>query len=326
MPKLSIIIPCYYNEENIPITTRTLVETEKLFPKDVEVEYVMVDDGSKDGTLDALYNFYHEYPDRVKVIKLAGNVGSYNAILAGMGQATGDCCTVIAADLQDPPEMIPKMYEYWRSGIKLVIANRQDRDDPFLTKIFANVFQSLIRKFGLKQLPEGGYDFVLFDKQLKDEVVAMDEKNTNVLYLLSWLGYDYVNIPYKRREREVGKSRWTFKKKLKLFIDSFVAFSFFPIRIISLLGLFLGGFAFLYALFIIGAKLFGWVPVEGWTSVMVVLLTVSSFQMIALGIIGEYVWRGLDAARKRPNYVIESMTDTVSTASVEVRKKVPSEV
>ncbi|MEM7367602.1 MAG: glycosyltransferase family 2 protein [Bacteroidota bacterium] len=326
MPKLSIIIPCYYNEENIPITSKILVETEKLFPPDVEVEYVMIDDGSKDGTLDALNDFFQAYPKQVKILKLAGNVGSYNAILAGMAHATGDCCTVIAADLQDPPEMIPKMYEYWRSGIKLVIANRQDRDDPFLTKIFANIFQSLIRKFGLKQLPEGGFDFVLFDKQLKDEVVAMDEKNTNVLYLLSWLGYDYVNIPYKRREREVGKSRWTFTKKLKLFIDSFVAFSFFPIRIISLLGLVLGGFALAYALFIIGAKLFGWVPVEGWTSVMVVLLTVSSFQMIALGIIGEYVWRGLDAARKRPNYVIESIQQYSEDKQALPEKRIKSNV
>ncbi|MEM7655128.1 MAG: glycosyltransferase family 2 protein [Bacteroidota bacterium] len=314
MAKLSIIIPCYYNEDNIPITGQKLIANEALFPVGTEFEYVMVDDGSQDGTLQALETFHGQYPNRVKVLKLAGNVGSYNAILAGMNHATGDCCTVIAADLQDPPEMIPKMFNYWSNGIKLVIGNRADRDDPWLTKIFAQTFQYLIRKFGLKQLPEGGFDFVLFDRQLKEEVVAMNEKNTNVLYLLSWLGYDSVNIPYKRREREVGTSRWTFKKKLKLFIDSFVAFSFFPIRLISILGLVLGGSALLYAIFLVGAKLFGWVTVEGWTTVMVVLLTVSSFQMIALGIIGEYVWRALDAARKRPNFVVESILEPQITA------------
>ena len=320
MPRLSIIIPCYFNEENIPPTTKTLIETEKLFPEGVEVEYVMIDDGSGDNTLEKLYEFQKQYPDRVKVVKLASNFGSYNAILAGMKYATGDCCTVIAADLQDPPEMIPQMYDYWAKGIKLVIANRQDRDDPLFTRLFANIFQHLIRKFGLKDLPEGGYDFVLFDKKLKEEVVNMDEKNTNVLYLLSWLGYDYVNIPYKRQKREVGKSRWTFRKKLKLFIDSFVAFSFFPIRMITAAGFILGGIAFLYALFVIFIRLFGEVTVEGWSSVMVVILLVSAFQMIGIGIIGEYVWRTLDASRNRPNYIVESVNqETVPT--VETQEK-----
>lgn len=307
MPKLSIIIPCYFNEDNIPITSQQLIENEALFPAGTEFEYVMVDDGSKDGTLEALYQFQAAYPKRVTVVKLAGNVGSYNAILAGMHHATGDCCTVIAADLQDPPEMIPRMFHYWEQGIKLVIANREKRDDPFFTKIFAQLFQSLIRKFGLKQLPAGGYDFVLFDQQLRKEVIAMNEKNTNVLYLLSWLGYDFVSIPYQRREREVGTSHWTFKKRVKLFIDSFVAFTFFPIRVISLLGLILGGIALIYAVFLIGARLSGWIQVEGWTTVMVVMLTVSSFQMIALGILGEYIWRTLDASRNRPNFVVESI-------------------
>jgi dolichol-phosphate mannosyltransferase len=312
MPKLSIIIPCYHNEENIPLLVPKLVANESRFPVGTVFEYVMVDDGSKDGTLEALYSFHKQYPDRVKVLKLAGNVGSYNAILAGMNHANGDCCTVISADLQDPPEMIPNLFAYWVKGIKLVIANREKRNDPFLTKLFAQIFQSLVRKFGLSQLPKGGYDFVLFDKQLKDEVVAMDEKNTNVLYLLLWLGYDFVTVPYQRQERKLGKSHWTLRKKLKLFIDSFVAFSFFPIRLISALGLFLGIIALLYAGFILGAKLFGWISVEGWTTVMIVLLSVSAFQMIALGIIGEYVWRALDATRKRPNFVVESMQEPIS--------------
>ena len=307
MPKLSIIIPCYYNEENIPATAARLLDNEKNFQKEVEFEYVMIDDGSKDKTYDRLIDFYNYNKGKVIVIKLAGNVGSYNAILAGMKYATGDCCVVISSDLQDPPELIPKMYNYWSGGTKLVIANRSDRRDGFLSSLFANFFHSLTKRFALKKLPKGGFDFVLFDKALKEEVVKMEEKNTNTLFLLMWLGYDFITIPYTRAKREIGKSKWTFSKKIKLFIDSFVAFSFFPIRLISVIGLLLGLVSLLYGIYILIAKITGRVEVQGWTSMMVVFLFVSSFQTIALGIIGEYVWRTLDASRKRPNFTIDKV-------------------
>jgi polyisoprenyl-phosphate glycosyltransferase len=309
MPKLSIIIPCYYNEENIPVTSRRLLENEMNFPADVTFEYVMIDDGSKDGTYKELVAFHQAYPDKTRIIKLAGNVGSYNAILAGMQYATGDCNTVISCDLQDPPELIVKMYDYWKKGNKLVIANRQDRQDGFFSSLLSNFFHTMTRNFALSKLPKGGFDFVLFDRSLKEEVVQMKEKNTNTLFLLLWLGYDYVSVPYVRQKREVGRSRWTFSKKLKLFIDSFVAFSFFPIRMISVIGLLLGGASFLYGFYILYAKLTGRIVLEGWSSMMVVFLFVSSFQTVALGILGEYVWRTLDSSRKRPLFVIEDILD-----------------
>ncbi len=309
MPKISFIIPCYFNEQNIPVTTQELLQNEKLFPADVTFEYVFIDDGSKDNTYNELLKFHHSYPSKVKIIKLAGNVGSYNAILAGMNYATGDCNVILAADLQDPPDMVPKMYEYWQKGIKFVIANRTDREESFGQKIFSNTYHKLIKKLALKNVPPGGFDLVLFDIQLRDEVVRINEKNTNTIYLLSWLDYDFVNIPYTRKKREIGISRWTLKKKIKLFIDSFVSFSFFPVRAISVTGIVMGLIAFLYGVFVLFAKLFGLVPISGWSSMMVVLLFVSSFQMIALGIIGEYVWRSLDAARGRPNFVVDKIID-----------------
>src|SRR5689334_11207474 len=158
MPRLSIIIPCYYNEENIPITSKRLLENEKNFPAGVEFEYVMVDDGSKDGTYQALKKFQSENPGKVVLIKLAANVGSYNAIIAGMEHASGDCNTVISCDLQDPPELIAKMYEHWARGIKMVIANRQDRQDDFPSSVFSKFFHSLTRRLALKNLPKGGFD------------------------------------------------------------------------------------------------------------------------------------------------------------------------
>jgi polyisoprenyl-phosphate glycosyltransferase len=305
MPKLSYIIPCYFNEQNIPVTSAELIENEKLFGPDVTFEYVMIDDGSKDNTYNELLKFHSTYPDKVKIIKLAGNVGSYNAILAGMNYSTGDCNVIIAADLQDPLDLVPKMYDYWCKGIKFVIANRTDREESFGQKLFSNTYHFLMRKFALDNIPPGGFDFVLFDKQLCKQVVEINEKNTNTIYLLSWLNYDFVSIPYVRKKREIGKSRWTLKKKVKLFVDSFVSFSYAPIRLISIIGILLGLSAFAYGIFVIIAKFTGNIPISGWTSMMVVLLFVSAFQMTALGIIGEYVWRANDSARNRPNYIVE---------------------
>lgn len=307
MPKISVIIPCYYNEDNIPVTTQALLENEKLFSQDVEFEYVMVDDGSKDGTLGALLRFERENPGKVKVVKLVANSGSYNAIVAGMENATGDCNVVITADLQDPPSLMVKMYEYWCKGLKLVIANREERQEGFFKNLFANTFHYLMKNFALSNLPDGGFDYVLFDAMVRDEVVKMKEKNTNSLFLMVWLGFDYVSIPYVRQERKIGKSRWTLKKKLKLFVDSFVSFSFLPIRAITTTGFFLGVGALLYGLFVVFAKLTGLIAATGWSSLMMVLLFVSSFQMISLGVLGEYLWRTLDASRNRPNYLIDKV-------------------
>lgn len=307
MARLSIIIPCYYNEANIPVTFSRLRQMEQSLPQETVVEYVFIDDGSGDDTYNIIKQLHNEHPQTVIAIKLAGNVGSYNAILAGMKYATGDCCTVISADLQDPPELIPQMFDHWQKGIKLVMANRQRREEGFFKRNLAQLFHGLIRRLALKNIPSGGFDFVLFDRKLNDEVVQMAEKNTNTLYLLPWLGYPYVTIPYVRQSREIGKSRWTLTKKIKLFIDSFIAFSFFPIRLITVSGLVLGFAAILYALYVVYARLSGRIEVEGWSNIMLVILLVSSFQMVALGILGEYLWRTLDAVRKRPPYVVDEV-------------------
>ena len=307
MSKLSVIVPCYFNEGNIPVTVPRLIGNEVNFPPEVEFEYIFVDDGSGDGTVAALRKTQDQYPNRVRVVELVANVGSYNAIVAGMAHATGDCMTIITADMQDPPELMAQMYDYWTKGFRLVIGNRQDREETGLSQVFAKTFHWLMKHLALKNIPDGGFDFVFFDRQVATEVLKMHERNSNVFYLMVWLGYTYVNIPYVRRKREVGKSRWTFQKKIKLFIDSLLSFSYFPIRAISVAGIGLGSIAVLYGLYVIGLKIFEPQGPAGWTALMVVVLFVSAFQMIALGVIGEYVWRGMDAARNRPLYVVKSL-------------------
>ena len=305
MPKITVITPCYFNELNIPDYANRMIENEKIFPTDVTFEYLLIDDGSKDGTLNEMVKFQILYPEKVKIIKLVRNFGSTNAVFSSLPYSTGDCNVVISADLQDPPELILKMYENWQKGFKLVLANRTNREEPFLQKFVSNTTHKLVQKFGLKNLPDGGFDMNLFDVEIKDILIKMDEKNTFFPFLLMWLGYEFVSIPYVRRKRELGTSTYTLSKKIKAFVDSFVAFSFFPIRLISVSGLILGILAFIYGLIVILGKVFGFVDSTGWSSMMVVILFVSSFQMIALGIIGEYVWRGLEASRNRPSYLIE---------------------
>lgn len=305
MPKITVITPCYFNELNIPDYANRMIENEKIFPTNVTFEYLLIDDGSKDGTWNEMVKFQILYPEKVKIIKLVRNFGSTNAVFSSLPYSTGDCNVVISADLQDPPELILKMYESWQKGFKLVLANRTNREEPFLQKFVSNTTHKLVQKFGLKNLPDGGFDMNLFDVEIKDILIKMDEKNTFFPFLLMWLGYEFVSIPYVRRKRELGTSTYTLSKKIKAFVDSFVAFSFFPIRLISVSGLILGILAFIYGLIVIFGKVFGFVDSTGWSSMMVVILFVSSFQMIALGIIGEYVWRGLEASRNRPSYLIE---------------------
>lgn len=309
MPRLSVIIPCYFNEENIPVTARELVSNEANFPPDVTFEYVFVNDGSGDDTLGALRRAQAHYPGRIRIVDLAGNVGSYNAIVAGMAHATGDCLAVITADLQDPPGLLVQMYAHWQQGFKLVIGNRQDREETGLAVTLAKVFHWLMKNLALRNIPDGGFDFVFFDRQVATEVLKLHEPNSNVFYLMVWLGFAYVNIPYTRRKRAIGRSRWTLAKKVKLLVDSLLAFSFVPIRAISVLGLGLGLVALLYGLYVIALKIVHPNEPAGWTTLMVVLLFVSAFQMVALGVIGEYVWRGLDAARKRPLYVVREVIE-----------------
>lgn len=302
--KFSFIIPCYFNELNIPVTYQKLLDNEKEFVEEVEFEYVFVDDGSKDNTWTELEKIHALDPEKVKLLRFGKNVGSYVAITAGMKRATGDVNTVISADLQDPVELTQEMYKLWKNGVKLVIGQRKNNMDGALSRTTSKLFNTLMRRYAISDLPKGGFDFVLFDKIVKDEVLKIGEKNTNILYLMFVLGYPTATIPYVRQERELGKSRWTFKKKMKLFIDSFIAFSFVPIRVLSIAGLLFGVLFLIYSFYILVNKLTGNIEIEGWSALMIAVLFIGSFQMIGLGILGEYLWRILDEVRNRPQYTI----------------------
>jgi dolichol-phosphate mannosyltransferase len=303
--KFSIVVPVYYNELNIPHTVPRLQALQERLPE-WELEFIFVDDGSKDQSL-ALLLAAREQDARIKVIKLSKNVGSMAAIQAGLTFATGSCVGVIAADLQDPPELFCEMLEKWKQGKKVVMAVRADREEPRLQKFVSNLYYAMMDRFAIPGYPRGGFDFVLLDQQVVGEISSIKEKNTNIMSLIFWLGHEQCSIPYVRRQREHGVSRWTLAKKLKLFIDSFVAFSYTPIRMMSLLGLFLAMLGFLYGLIAIFNRIVHSAVIEGWTAIIVILTFGFGMIMIMLGIIGEYLWRILDESRKRPAYIIDEV-------------------
>ena len=271
-----------------------------------DFEFIFVDDASRDDSY-RLLKQTASTDSRVRILKLSRNFGSNAAILAGFGWARGDAIVMLSADLQDPPETIDSMIAQWQTGRKVVLAVRKDRGDPFFTKVFSFLFYRLFRAFALKNMPRGGFDFFLIDRKVCNLVREMEERNTYLMGLILWLGFDPSIIEYSRQKREAkyGRSMWTWTKKIKYFIDSFVAFSYAPIRVASLIGSCLGITGGLYAMWIIYFRLTSHREAPGWASLMVVFLVVSGVQMLILGIFGEYLWRNLEESRRRPRYIVE---------------------
>lgn len=303
MPRLSIVVPIYYNELNIPDTVPRLLALREQLPG-WELELVFVDDGSGDRSLELLLEWRDHHPDMIQVLELSRNFGSMSAILAGLGVVTGDCVGMIAADLQDPPELFKDMVPHWSNGSKVVLAVRADREESRSQKFFSNGYYALMRRFALPNYPAGGFDFFLVDRQVVSEIVRISEKNTNLMSLIFWLGFSPVMIPYVRSARQKGKSRWTLSKKIKLFVDSFVAFSYAPIRMLSVLGGTVALAAFVYAGYVLAAWLARDIPVKGYAPMVILLAFTAGVQMLMLGILGEYLWRALDETRRRPPFVV----------------------
>jgi glycosyltransferase involved in cell wall biosynthesis len=304
---LSLVIPVYFNAENIPVTWAALCETLADLPAEMDWEVVFIDDGSGDDSYASLLTLRDAHPDRVRVIKFTRNFGQVAAILAGLQRARGDCCVVMSADLQDPPELILEMLKRWDGGAqKIVVANRENREDGFFARMTSRTFYRLMRRYAIPNMPDGGFDFFLVDRRVVDIINETDEKNSFLQGQVLWTGFTPDLIPYTRRKREIGRSRWTLSKKMKYFIDGFVSYTVAPIRLISLVGLGVSVLSFAYAALIIVAKLFWGIPIQGWAPIMVSVLALSGVQMLVLGIIGEYLWRNYHETRRLPNFIVES--------------------
>lgn len=301
--KLSIVIPVYYNEDNLRPLYADLKE--KVFDKiDFDYELVMVNDGSLDKSWEVMEELA-AMDSHIHNISLSRNFGSHAALLCGLSNSTGDVAAIKAADLQEPSELILDYVKKWEEGYNVIIATREDREEGKGQVAFANFYYALVRKTALPNMPEKGFDNFAVDRKVIDVLKNLDEKNSAITGQILWSGFRTIEIPYVRKAREIGTSKWTLKKKIRLVADTLFSFSLVPIKFITGFGALAFIATIIWAIFILVAKFEGDIPVDGWTTSIIVQLLSFGIIMMTIGVLGEYLWRTFDASRNRPPYIIE---------------------
>lgn len=303
MSKLSIVVPVYYNSDTLEMLYEDLKE--KVLKKLDEYEIVFVDDGSGDDSWEIM-NRIREKDSNVVCTKLSRNFGEHAALLAGLSVCTGDCAVTKQADLQEDSTLILDMYDSWKRGNKVVLAIRASRDESAIKKFFAGIYYWMVRKVVNKEMPQGGCDCYLIDRQVIEVLERMDEKNSSLTLQVMWLGFKSEKIYFDRKDRAgEGKSRWTLSKKFKLVVDSMMSFTYVPVRFMSICGIVFFIVAIIGAILVIREKLTKGTPILGYASLMCVVLMASGLILLMLGILGEYIWRTLEESRNRPVFLID---------------------
>ena len=304
MSKISIVVPVYYNSDTLELLYADMKE--KILGKLGDYEIVFVDDGSGDNSWEIM-NKLRMQDSNIKCVKLSRNFGEHAALLAGLSACTGDCAVTKQADLQEDSTIILEMYESWKRGNKVVLAVRKERKENPVKVFFANMYYALIRKIVNKNMPVGGCDCYLVDRKVIEVLERLDEKNSSLTLQVLWVGFQTDKIYFVRQDREIGESRWTLSKKVKLVMDSVMSFSYFPLRFMSTIGIIFNILAVILLISVIVEKITKGTPIAGWASLMCVILCSSGLIMLMLGILGEYIWRTLDAARTRPPYIVDEV-------------------
>lgn len=301
---LSVVVPVYFNADSLPQLFDEIKEFEgELRKRNVALELIFVNDGSGDNSLEQLLRIKRERP-ATKVISLSRNFGGPAAAKTGLKFATGDGFTLLAADLQDPPRQIVSMVDKWLEGHKFVVSVRASREDPFVTRVLSWTYYRIVNWVVVRGYPEGGYDLMLMDKVMLPYMVG-SVKHTNPNLFAFWLGFKPAMLSYERRARAHGRSRWTLAKRIKLFVDTVSGFSVRPIRILSLVGVLVAFASFIYGINIFVNALLGNMDVRGFATLAVLISFFSGLILIMLGVVGEYLWRVLEAVNNKPEAVID---------------------
>jgi dolichol-phosphate mannosyltransferase len=290
MPKLSVVVPVYFNEASLPHLEAALLSLERDLAGDsVELELIFVNDGSLDKSLELLRGVQLRRPGTI-VLNHLSNQGSMAAIKTGLKYVTGNCFTYLAADLQDPPELIVEMVREWSKGARFVVRTRASRQDPFLTKFFAWLNYRMVRLLIMPTYPEGGFDMAVMDKVFLPHLLRCGHNKNLAMFAWS-LGIPAKILTYHRQEREHGKSMWTFRKKINYFIDSSVGFSVKPMRLATGIGFCIALGCFLYVGVVVAGKAFGFIDVPGFAALAALLGFLNGCAFIFMGLLGEYIWR-----------------------------------
>jgi len=303
---ISVIIPFFNEVENIP----KLVNELDIYFKDktFNVEVIYIDDGSTDNSLEIL-NSVKFNSFSAKVVKLSRNFGSHAALRAGIKNASGDKICFIYADLQDPLNVIEKMYIEMHNSFDIVWGHRNSTAYGFFEGLLSGFYNSLMKRFVHPEFPKTGFDIVMFNQKVKRELDDNIENNSSIFIQILLMGFKQSSIGYEKIKRKRGKSKWTIGKKIKLFIDSFVAFSYAPIRIVTTMGILFFVIGILYAFFIVLYQIFVGGLMMGWPTLIFLIMIGFGTTNISLGIIAEYLWRTLDASRNRKVFIIDEIID-----------------
>lgn len=303
MSKISYVIPVYNNEGSIE---RTWQAIDALFAgplRGLEHEIIFVDDGSRDGSLAEMQAVASRSP-HVRTLSFSRNFGQLAAIVAGYDHVQGDAVITMSADLQDPVELTVDMVRAWQHGSEVVVGYREGREDSLGARLFSRIAYSAVRASN-PNIPRGGFDFVLMSRRALDIFMGLRGRNRFFQGDVLWAGLPTTLLPYTRRKRTVGKSQYTFSKKLKLFYDFVLDGSYLPIRLMSACGAITAVLGALYAGFIVLTWMFGDTPFSGWAPIMIVMLLIGGILMLMIGVIGEYLWRILDEIKAKPLYVLK---------------------
>lgn len=295
----SIVIPVYKNEASLPRLISALTELKNSIQCELEVVFVV--DGSPDNSFGLLRESLYTLPFATQLLLHSRNFGSFAAIRTGLKAARGDFFGVMAADLQEPPELMISFAEaLQKDECDVVVGTRTGRDDPFLSRIASQAFWSLYRKYVVKDMPSGGVDVFGCNRQFRDELLQLQESRSSLVALIFWLGFRRKLIDYSRQARQEGVSGWTFRKKLDYMLDSIFAFSDAPIRALLRLGFIGCLISVLLMVMVFVAKIVGDIPVPGYTATLLVVLFFGALNMFSLGIVGTYAWRTYENSKQRP--------------------------
>lgn len=302
---ISIIIPFFNENDNL---VKLVEELNKYIStlKDLSVQVLFIDDGSTDNSFEIISKLKYKYYF-AKIIKLSRNFGSHAALRAGVLHADGKFITFMPADLQNPIDLILRLYQESKKGYNIVWAERSSVKIGLIEKIFSHLYALLMRKFVISNFPEKGFDIVMFSQKVRDELNQNIEANSSLLLQIQMMGLKQSVISYDKQARVIGKSKWTIAKKVKLLLDSFVAFSYAPIRLVSIAGIVMSLAGLTWATYVIIRKLLYHDLAQGWPALIAILMIGFGITNISLGIIAEYLWRTLDVSRNRKVFIIDKI-------------------
>lgn len=309
MSNIAIVVPCYNEEEMLPIYVEKMQALQKEFTE-VSLKLYLVNDGSSDNTLDVMRSLYREFPSFIHYISLSRNFGKEAAMLAGLEMTREEYVAIMDADLQDPPELMQEMYRLIKEDkYDMVGTKRVDRQgEPLIRSWFSNMYYSVNNLISGTKLESGVRDYRLMTRQVVDAILSLPEKNRFSKGIFAWVGFDTYYLPYENRERLAGNTSWSFFSLFSYSLEGFISFSETPLDIASFLGLITFFFALIGGLYIVIKTVVWGNPTPGWPSLAVIILAIGGLQLLSIGILGKYIGKMFVETKDRPHFIIKEQS------------------